>query len=84
MYVVELTKAAERDRSKLERRIEVLVTSMLAQLAEDPRGHNVVKLVDVDPPLFRCSKGDWRIVFAIDDENQRVTVERIRNRKDAY
>lgn len=76
-YTYELTPYAQRQRKKLETKVEELVDRMLGDLAENPRREGTKKLVDVDPPSHRYSKGDWRIVYSIDDAKKSFLVREI-------
>ncbi len=53
----------------------------LARFAATGQG-DVKKLTDVRPPVYRLRAGDYRALFALTPE--RVEVERIVNRRDAY
>jgi mRNA interferase RelE/StbE len=51
-------------------------------LADDPRPPGAVKLAGRDD--YRIRVGDYRIVYAVDDEEGLVIVARIAHRRDVY
>ncbi len=63
-------------RRRIGRRID--------SLADQPRPDGVVKLTDVSPPLYRVRESDYRILYAIEDEQLIVLVVRIAHRSDVY
>ena len=69
-----LDKLNEKDRSKL-----LLVFSSL-EVIPRPRGVEKVRGTD----LWRIRKGDYRVVYFIDDEWKKITVVRIGHRRDIY
>jgi mRNA interferase RelE/StbE len=58
-----------------------ILSTMLA-LAQDPRPHGCTKLQGRDG--WRVRKGDYRIIYEIDDQQKSVTVVRIGHRRDIY
>lgn len=55
----------------------------MASLAEDPRPHGCVKMVDTRNG-YRIRFGNYRIVYTVDDENRIVTITRVAHRKEVY
>jgi len=51
-------------------------------LSKEPRPFGVAKLAGHDD--FRIRVGDYRIVYAVDDENRLVIVARIAHRREVY
>jgi mRNA interferase RelE/StbE len=62
------------DRQRIARRIQAL--------AEDPRPHGCKKLSASE--RYRLRQGNYRIVYAIEDDELVVTVIRIADRKGVY
>jgi mRNA interferase RelE/StbE len=82
-YAVELSSAAERDVRDLPRQVQERVLSALAALAEAPRAApNVKKLVGADG--YRLRLGPYRVLYALDDLRQTITVFRVSHRREAY
>jgi len=55
----------------------------LLALEDEPRPHGVVKLSGTVNE-WRIRIGDYRIIYEIDDEEQRVTILRIAHRRQVY
>ena len=82
MYRLRFLPAAQRELSKLLRRMSARETVALRQaldrLQEGPRPRNALKLSDID--AYRVRIGDYRIIYAVDDGRQAVLVLRIARR----
>ena len=58
------------------------INDAIDALAADPRPHGAAKLAGRDD--YRIRIGDYRIVYAIDDQERLVVVARIAHRRDVY
>jgi len=72
-------KAIEALDSETYRRVR----SVIDQLVSDPRPAGCRKLVGADD-LWRIRVGDWRIVYAVRDDELLVLVVRVAHRRDVY
>jgi mRNA interferase RelE/StbE len=81
-YRVEDTAAARRDLQALPRDMLIRVEARIQGLADDPRPPGVQRLRGSQ--LWRLRVGDYRLIFAIDDAQQLVTIARVRHRGDVY
>lgn len=70
----ELEAVPLKDRRRIVRRIEAL--------AKDPRPPGCEKLSGQEK--YRVRQGDYRILFAVDDEELNVVVVKIGHRRDIY
>jgi len=59
------------------------IIGKIRSLAEDPRPHGSEKLAGYDDRC-RIRQGNYRVVYAIDDEAGRVTIYKVGHRKDIY
>ena len=59
------------------------LTGRIRSLSEDARPHGSEKLAGYDD-RYRIRQGNYRIVYAIDDEAGRITIYKIGHRKDIY
>ena len=84
IYEIDFHGAALRELQKLPRSAFGPVLRSIIDLAKEPRPPGVKKLVGVDPPAYRVRVGDYRIVYAIDDDNHVIGIDRIAHRRDAY
>jgi mRNA interferase RelE/StbE len=58
------------------------VRDAIDSLADDPRPRGVAKLAGRDD--YRIRVGDYRIVYAVDDEERLIIVARIAHRREVY
>jgi len=72
--VKELAAVRLRDRRRIARRIRTLAT--------DPRAPGCEKLSGQEK--YRVRQGDYRILYAVDDDELTVVVVKIGHRRDVY
>ena len=72
--VKELAAVRLRDRRRIARRIQTLAT--------DPRPPGCEKLSGQEK--YRVRQGDYRILYAVDDDELTVVVVKIGHRRDVY
>ena len=65
----------KKDREKIVTRINALAT--------DPRPSGSEKL-EGEENKYRVRRGNYRVVYSIDDRNRVVVITKIGNRKDVY
>jgi len=82
-YIVSFKSSAAKELRKLPVELQQRIAKIIPKLIEDPRYSGVIKLKGNDN-LHRCRVGEYRIVYSIDDSQRKVTVTRIRHRKDVY
>jgi len=82
-YAVLFTKSADSALRKLAVPIQKRITTAVDKLQDSPRPPNCVKLQGEDA-LWRIRVGDYRVVYAIRDEELIVLIVRIAHRKDVY
>ena len=58
------------------------IRSVIDGLAMDPRPTGVVKLAGRDD--YRIRVGDYRVVYAVDDDERMVLVARVAHRREVY
>ncbi len=75
-----------RDAAKDLRRVPEKYTARIVEriggLSDNPRPHGCEKLSALD--RYRLRRGDWRILYEIDDEAREVTVVKIGHRREIY
>ncbi|NUQ36000.1 MAG: type II toxin-antitoxin system RelE/ParE family toxin [Planctomycetaceae bacterium] len=85
-YALIVSPAAARDLKKLKKSISkadlLRIDEVILSLADNPRRSGAEKLTDVD--AYRIRSGNFRVLFSIDDNEQAVTIEAVKDRKDAY
>jgi len=82
-YTIYLTKPAAKDLAALPKKILQTIDSTIQSLADNPHPHGSIKLRGAED-LYRIRKGDFRIIYKIEDEALIVTIVRVGNRKDVY
>jgi mRNA interferase RelE/StbE len=82
-YRVEIEGAARRRLAKLDRKTVDRVAARVRALAADPRPHGAEKLTDRGE-LYRLRVGEYRVIYAVDDEARVVTVADVGHRSDIY
>ena len=83
MYKVLIMESARKQiRSLPNNEISVMMDAARS-LAENPRPYQSKKLVGTIDQ-YRLRKGDYRILYTIDDRIKEITIFRVRHRRDAY
>ncbi len=82
MYRLELSPAALREARRLPPSMKERIDRAMARLADNPRPSGVRKLQGMDS--YRLRVGDYRVLYMIDDNEQRVLVWRVMGRGDVY
>ena len=81
-YSVVVKRSAERELRAIPRPDLGRVVTRIRRLADDPRPPGSERLSGED--RYRIRRGDYRVVYAIDDEQRIVEVVRIGHRRDVY
>ncbi len=81
-YSVVVKRSAERELRAVPQPDLGRVVTRIRRLAEDPRPPGSEKLSGED--RHRIRQGDYRVVYAVDDEQRIVEVVRIGHRRDVY
>ena len=81
-YKLEIKRSAVKEIERLPKRDVTAVMEKIASLAENPRLPGCEKLSAQEKYRIRC--GDYRILYAIEDNISSVYVVKVRHRKDAY
>mgnify|MGYP000412046803 CR=1 FL=1 len=82
-YKIVISKSAEKEISKLSVKEILKIRETILNLADNPRPFGVKKLEGFDD-FYRIKKGNYRIIYTIEDDILTVEVLKIGNRKDVY
>jgi mRNA interferase RelE/StbE len=82
-WQVVIHRKAERILRRLEGDTLERIRQAIRKLASDPRPTGVKKLAGYEN-LFRIRMGDWRIIYAIEDERLIILILEISPRGGAY
>lgn len=83
MYEVLLASQAERDLKKLAAQEFHRIIPAIKALAETPRPPGCRKLEGFRSD-YRIRNGDYRVIYEVDDKDNKVRIMRIRHRRDVY
>jgi len=82
MYKIELRRKVQRSLDKLPKDDFDAVIGDIKKLADSSRPRGVEKIKSAG--LWRIRKGDYRIVYSIDDSQKLVVILRIGHRREIY
>ena len=81
-YSVVIKKSAEHELRALPKEDLRRVVDRIRAFAGDPRPHGNEKLSGQE--RYRIRQGDYRIVYAVDDEGRTVEIVKIGHRREVY
>lgn len=83
-FTVHFKPSADKALRKLPEKVQKRIVAATEALGDDPRPPGCVKLKDEEEELWRIRVGDYRVVYAIQDDALIVLVVRVAHRKDVY
>lgn len=84
MYEIEIKRAAEKDMRRLPKGMFRRIRDSILALRDQPRPDGVRKLAGGGMEGCRIRIGDYRVVYQIDDAKNRITIIRVRHRREVY
>lgn len=84
IYHITITKSALKELSKLNTVVFKKLEKAIDGLSKNPRPEGVKKLKGISEDLYRIRSGDYRVIYAVDDEIRIVDIRKVRHRKDIY
>jgi len=78
-YTVEFERSAKKEFDRLDGPIRARVLRKVAALEDDPRPPGATRLVGADH-FWRIRIGDYRVIYAIEDDRLVVIVVRVAGR----
>jgi len=81
-YTIQILPSALKQLQKIPLKSRKAIIKKIEDLASKPRPSGVVKLTDREG--YRIRKGDYRVIYTIQDEELIITVIKVAHRKDAY
>ena len=82
MHKIELRRKAQHALDRLPKNDFNAVLDTVKDLANTPRPKGVEKIKSAG--LWRVRRGDYRIVYSIDDDQEMVTILRIGHHREIY
>jgi len=83
MYVVVISRTAEKQLKKLSDEWQRKIAGMIVSLEVNPRPHGSKKLSGTKS-TYRVRVADYRIIYEIEDRRVIVTVLKIAHRREVY
>lgn len=84
MYEVDITPEGVRHLDKLPPKVRAAaIEAILGGIAENPQRAGK-PLTGELTGLFSARRGDYRVVYEIDEDSRTVLVHRVQHRRDAY
>lgn len=82
-YNIIFKPSVEKDLRSLPRAMVARIFERVEALRDDPLPRRSLKLAAAEE-LYRIRVGDYRVIYAVDEDNQQVIVHYVRHRRDAY
>jgi mRNA interferase RelE/StbE len=82
-YDLEIKLSAQKELDALDGTLFNRIDRKIFSLAENPRPLGCKKLQGYRDQ-WRLRVGDWRVIYIIDDGTRRVTITRVRHRREVY
>ena len=82
-YTITFARSARKELESFDAHIVNRILPKIESLAQEPRPTGCRKLKG-EKRLWRVRIGDWRVVYAIYDDERRVDVVAVRHRSKAY
>lgn len=82
-YRIQFAPSASKQLGSLPRAIQRRIAMRVDQLAFNPRPRGSIKLEGEDD-LYRIRAGQYRVIYAIEDDELIVLVLRVGHRRDVY
>jgi mRNA interferase RelE/StbE len=82
-YEIVFARSARKELEDLDDRLAIRVLNRIEKLSDEPRPDSVRKLRG-STNLWRLRIGDYRVLYAVDDDRRLVDIVAVRHRSDAY
>jgi mRNA interferase RelE/StbE len=82
-YDIIFKPSVEKDLRVLPRPVITRVMQRIEALRNDPFPRQSSKLTGAEQ-LYRMRVGDYRVIYGVDTEAKRITVQYVRHRREAY
>lgn len=82
-YQILFARSAVKELEALPSKLAIKILESIEDLAHDPRPRGCKKL-EGSESLWRIRKGDYRVLYSVDDDSRIVDIVAVRHRRDAY
>ncbi|NGZ96504.1 MAG: type II toxin-antitoxin system mRNA interferase toxin, RelE/StbE family [Nitrospira sp. WS110] len=83
LYQIEFSRQADRQFRNLPPQIQKRLQPKIDSLVTTPRPHGSEKLSGADQ-LYRIRVGDYRLIYAVEDQRLIVLVVKVGHRREVY
>ncbi|MDI6728110.1 MAG: type II toxin-antitoxin system RelE/ParE family toxin [Thermodesulfovibrionales bacterium] len=83
IYKLDIKKSARKELDNLPNQIFLKIDKAILSLKKDPSPYPQSKELKGENKR-RLRVGDYRVVYAVDEQHKIITIFRVRHRKDAY
>ena len=84
MYQIIFKQSANKELMQISKLAISKVITAIGGLAFNPKPVGIKKLKNSSEDLYRIRVGDYRIIYAIEDEIRIINIRKIGHRKDIY
>ncbi|MBI2082990.1 MAG: type II toxin-antitoxin system RelE/ParE family toxin [Deltaproteobacteria bacterium] len=81
-FRVELESRARREFLELPKEVQKRFTDVIDDLQSNPRPPGAKRLTGLEG--YRIRKGDYRLLYTVDDQNSIIRIYRIGHRREVY
>jgi mRNA interferase RelE/StbE len=81
-YNVILKPSVEKDLRKIPQAMRTRIFEAIEGLCSNPLPHQAIKLTG--EAFYRLRVGDYRIVYAVDPQDNQIVIHYIRHRREVY
>ena len=82
-YKLFFKRSAEKELRAVPKSYLPKIIEKIKTLSQNPRPHGV-QMLKGESRYFRLRQGDYRIIYEVDDPNQKVTMIKIGHRREVY
>jgi mRNA interferase RelE/StbE len=84
MYRIQFTKEAQKQIEKLPKKVILKIFEKIEKLASDPKPPGSKSLKGKLAHYYRIRSGDYRVIYAVEDDKLVILVVKVAHRKDIY
>jgi mRNA interferase RelE/StbE len=82
-YSINFARSARKELEQISGDIASRILDKIESLAENPRPAGIIKLHG-QKNLWRMRVGDYRVIYSIDDQSEKIDISVIRHRREVY
>ena len=84
-YSVRIDPHVQKEMAPIPAKDRASILAIIKSLAQDPRPAGCIPIKGPEKYMYRVRVGDYRVIYGLQDEEQKVIVARVtRRREDTY